>query len=158
MGNIYSTGTVLAGIAVTITKDLLQFGGVAAALACIHEVKITQSNIEGDAAAEMLPISIARTTTLGTAGTAIVPVGAEPSDPAGAHAATIDAVATVSTSLSVLASEGMNLQAGYHYLPAPEDRLWVPNVVTEGIVWQCAAPDASTIFHISVVYEEFKVT
>ena len=152
-GRMFSAGST-APEAVTAARDLVQLSGATGSIAFIHSVTISQTNIEGDANAEMLGLEWFRCTTLG-AGTAMTEQSTLPGDTA-AHVAVSNAV--LSTGLTQIGAGAMNLQAGWDKIWHPEPRILVPAVSTEGVCFQCEAPDASTTFVVNIEWEEIATT
>lgn len=118
----------------------------------LHSVRIGQRNLEGDAFAEMLEISIARAAAVG-AGTANTPrphmVGAP------AASSTVVTNAALAASPTTLLFDTFNVQAGWLYLPTPEERIVVTGTATDDVlVVTVEAPAATTEWSGSMTFEE----
>jgi hypothetical protein len=123
----------------------------------LHEIVLGQSSDYGDAAAEGLSVQIKRATgsyTSGSGGSSVTPTK-NTNDPAAA--ATADVMNTTqalvgSGTLTTLRAEPFNVQAGYQYLPPPEQRkTFLPS---EACIVSVSAPaDAVTISGTAVIEE-----
>ena len=157
-GLMYTASSPAGGFAQAAARELIQIGGNANCIAVIHSVRIGQFTEFADAAAEALSLEWYRCTTLG-AGTAAVE---EPLQPAGAKDLSADCVvvvnAAVSTGLTILGADSINVQAGYLYLPTPDEQIVVPAVATEGVCWQVSVPNDSITWTVTMVWEEFNIT
>ena len=88
----------------------------------LHRAFFGQDTDYGDAQSELLRIQLLRATTGGTGGT--TPTAAPTSKGDAAFGGTCRAFATVdATGLTVLIDESFNVQAGWLYDPAPEERI-----------------------------------
>jgi len=121
---------------------------------CIHSIRLGQSTLEADANAGMARISMRRDTASGT-GTAATPrpllAGNEASDTTCEYNHTVDAAGTE----TMLIEDSWNVQAGWLYLPTPEERPWFTSAA--GMVLRNEEVVAAATITITVVYEEFKM-
>lgn len=124
----------------------------------LHEVCLGQTSDMGDAAAEALSVSIKKATgsyTSGSGGSTATPAKHLTNDAAaGPTAETMNTTqaSAGSGALTTLRSEAVNLQAGYQYLPPPEQR--VVFLPAEAVVVSVSAPaDAVTVSGV-LVFEE----
>lgn len=153
-GHMYTAR--FSGVAVTLAQDLFQLLASATVPIIIHEVRMGQSSDAGDAEAEMLRIDLARSdmTINGSLGSVVTPVGHSPGSPAAATVAEANNT-TLSTVQTIVLSDTFNVQAGWLYVPTPEERIIV--LPTDGfIVSLPAAPNDSLTFAGSVTFEEIK--
>lgn len=155
-GHIYSAS--FGAVAVTLAQDLFQLLAAAAVPVIIHSIRIGQSSDAGDAAAEMLRITVNRTdfTINGSGGTTRTPEAHSPASPVASTIveANNDTVSTVQT---VVIDDDFNVQAGWLYLPTPEERIILPAGVTNGIIVSLpAAPGDELIMSGTITFEEIK--
>jgi len=155
MGRLYSVS--VTGVAVSAAQDLWEILAASGKPFYLHELTIGQSSDYGDAAAEGLGIVIKRATgayTTGSGGTTPTPAKHLTND---AAAGTVKANNTTqavagSGALTTIRSETFNVQAGYQYLPLPEDRLFF--LPTEALVVSITVPaDAVTLSQTAVIEE-----
>jgi hypothetical protein len=143
-------------VAVTAAQDLFQLLASATVPIIIHEVRIGQSSDAGDAEAEMLRIALARSdmTINGSGGT--TPTPAKHSDGSSAAATVSEANnTTLSTVQTVIVADTFNVQAGWLYVPTPEERIII--LPTEGFIVNLpGAPNDSLTMSGSVTFEEIK--
>ncbi|MGW8178353.1 MAG: hypothetical protein ACWGQW_06245 [bacterium] len=121
---------------------------------CIHSIRLGQSTLEADANAGMARVSLRRDTATGTATTlAARPLlpGTELADAVVKHSHTVDAAGTE----TVLIEDSWNVQAGWLYLPTPEERPWFTSAA--GAVLRNEEIVAAATVTITVVFEEFKL-
>ncbi len=151
MGRIYTSS--VEQIAVTAIQDLFEVTVPSTGMVRILSVHIGQSNLAGDAAAEMLPIQIVRYATGGSSGALAVPaphlVGSA------ASAVVVDRNNTTQGGTPTLIhADAFNVQAGWIYQPIPEEMIWIP---PSGIlaVELPVAPTGSTTVSASLTFEEF---
>lgn len=153
-GHMYTAS--VGGVAVTAIQDFFQLLASATVPIIIHEIRIGQSSDAGDASAEMLRVQVSRTdmTLNGSGGTVPTAVAHSPGSPAAATVveANNDTQSTVTTTII---EDTFNVQAGWLYVPTPEERIIV--LPTEGLVVELpAAPDDSLTMSGSVTFEEIK--
>jgi hypothetical protein len=110
-------------LSVSAICELLFISAPSDAVVLLHELVITQDTSE---TSEQLPLRIFRTATDQSAkGASITPAPLEAGDAAfgGTVRSNIIAAATLATETTMLLCEAQNVLNGWHYLPAPEDRI-----------------------------------
>ena len=121
---------------------------------CIHSIRLGQITLEADANAGMAHVRLRRDTATGTATTlAANPLlpGTELADTTVKHSHTVDAAGTETQ----LVEDSWNVQAGWLYLPTPEERPWFTSAA--GLVISNDEVVAAATITITVVFEEFKM-
>lgn len=124
----------------------------------LHEVVLAQSSDYGDAAAEGLSVLIKRATgsyTSGSGGSTVTPAKSYTNDAAAGPTAEVcntTQAAAGSGALTTLRAEAFNLQAGYQYLPPPEQRLTF--LAAEAVVVSITAPADAVTLSGTLVFEE----
>lgn len=137
--------------------DIVTLTGSAASIGIIHRVSIGQFSEAGDAEAEMQAVSIGRYTTVGSGGVANSTSSLVPSERA-PDLGSRRGDTTVATLSAVLVNDAWNLQAGWLYLPTPDERVIVPAVAAEGIYVR-TGPFADTVsMGCTIIWEEIRVT
>lgn len=157
MGRVYSIP--FSAVAISLAQDLFEVLAAAGKPFVLREVVFAQSSDYGDAAAEGLSILIKRaagTYTSGSGGTTVTPAKHLTNDAAAGPTAevnnTTQAAAGTGT-LTTIRAEAFNVQAGYQYLPPPEDRpLFLPG---EACVVSITAPVDAITGSGTLVIEEF---
>lgn len=152
MGQMYSV--VFNAVAVTAAQDVFELNVASTKSVRIHRMVIGQYSDFGDAQAEILGIQAIRGyTTSGSGGSA--PTPQKMATGLGAAASTAEAnnttVANTGTA-SVLESDAWNVQVGYRYQPAPEERMEL--APSERLVWRITAPADSITLNGTLVFEE----
>lgn len=144
---------------VTAAVDLFEILAASGKPFLLHEIVINQSSDYGDAAAEGLTITLKRATGSYTSGSS----GGSPTS--GKHltndaalGATVEALNTSqatagSGAITIIRGESFNIQAGYQYFPAPEQRIMF--LPSEALILSMTAPADSITLTGSVVIEEF---
>jgi len=139
--------------AVTAAQDLFEVNAPATGVVVIHRIFIGQSSDAADAQAEMLNVTIARGG--GTAGSGGTTVTGRPHNVG--HAAfggTVEANNTTeSGTQTVMFSEAFNVQAGWFWVPTPEERIIVPpsGIFIAGLI---TVPGDSLSMVGSITFEE----
>lgn len=154
MGHMYTAN--FTGVAVTAAQDLFQLLASATVPFIVHSVRIGQSSDAGDAQAEMLQIQISSSSMSvnGSGGSTVTPALHAPGDPVATTVAEANNT-TVSTVTTVIISDTFNVQAGWLYLPTPEERITI--LPTKGLVVELpSAPDDSITMSGSITFEEIK--
>jgi hypothetical protein len=115
-------------------QDLLSLGPVVTPdIAILHSVRIGQHTLAGDSNAEMVEIEIARASALGSGGGTPTPVPHMVGAPAsGIVAHTSDT--TEATGRTILLSDTFNMQAGWLYLPTPEERIVISSTAGDDCI------------------------
>ncbi len=155
MGRIYTCSFTTQ--AETVAVDFFELITAADTVVIIHRVNVTQNNLEGDAVAEMLPITFHRYTgspNSGSGGVATTPIPLDHGDAAaGFTCETTNTTAASSGTAVTLHAEDWNIMGGFDFNPDPEDRI-VLGGQTTFVVRAGAAPDGSTEFSGTLVAEE----
>lgn len=156
MGRFYSVS--VSGVSVSAAQDVFELLAASARPFVLHELAIGQYSDAGDAQAELLSVLIKRATgayTSGSGGTTPTPAKHATNDAAAATTAEANnttQAAAGSGALTVVRAESFNVQAGYQYLPTPEQRLTF--LGGEACVVSLSAPaDAVTLNAIAVIEE-----
>ncbi len=121
-GYVYSS--VVESISVTAVQDFLEITAPADAVVVIHSVRIGgESPDAGDAEAEILPIRLTKYATGGSGGTLNIARTAHVNG-APASASVVDRNNTTQGGTPIVQiSDSWNVQAGWLYLPTPEERI-----------------------------------
>lgn len=126
MGRFYSIP--ITRVTVSVIQDLWEVLASAGKPFYLHEIRLGQSSDYGDSQAEGLAIEIKKgiTNTSGSGGSTLAPVKHSTNDAAAGPTAEINnttqATATGGT-LTTVQADAFNVQAGYQYLPPPEQRI-----------------------------------
>lgn len=153
-GHMYTAS--FSAVAVTAIQDLFQLLASATVPIIIHSVRIGQSSDAGDSEAEMLQVQLSTSdmTVNGSGGTAPTPARHSPGSPVAATVSEANNT-TQSTVTTVVVSDTFNVQAGWLYLPTPEERITV--LPTDGFIVELpAAPTDSLTMSGSITFEEIK--
>lgn len=155
MGRFYSVPFV--NIPVSTVADVFEIIAPTNKSFFLHEIAISQNSDFGDTAAEGLTITIKRGigNTVGSGGSAATPAKHSTVDAAAQSTAktnnTTQAVAGSGT-LTTLRADGFNVQAGYAYLVAPEQRyFFAPG---ESLIVSMSLPADSLTLSGTLVFEE----
>lgn len=153
MGQMFSVAVNMA-TKLDAIEDLFELFPAANNPICIHSIRMGQSSLEADANAGMARVSIRRDTASGT-GTSATPrplsPGCEAADATAEYAHTVDAAGTE----TILIEDAWNVQAGWLYLPTPEERLWFTSAA--GMVLRNEEVVAAATVQLTCVFEEFKM-
>ena len=153
MGQMYSA--VASGSALDSIGDLMNFEVIANVPICIHRITIGQIDLEQDVEAAMAHVRISRFASDATGGTTPAPSplmpGVESSDTVVRVFPTVDA----SSVETILIEDAWNVQAGWLYLPTPEERIWVSSGAT--VVIKNMEVQTAAVTQVTAVYEEFKL-
>lgn len=140
--------------AVTAAQDLFEVNAPATGVVVIHRIFIGQSSDAADAQAEMLNVTIARSTT-GGAGSGGSTLTARPHNFGGpTFGGVIEANNTTeATTQTIIFDEAFNVQAGWFWVPTPEERITIPTsgILTVGLI---TVPSDSLTMHGSITFEE----
>lgn len=156
MGRMYSVP--FSAVAVTAAQDLFEVLAAAGKPFILHEIVVGQTSDEGDAQAEGLLILIKKATgsyTSGSGGT--TPAAVKHSTNDASAGPTPEANNTTqalvgSGTLATIRAEPFNVQAGYQYLPTPEQRItFMPG---EACVVSITVPADSLTMSGTLVFEE----
>lgn len=156
MGRFYSVP--FSAVTVSAAQDLFEVLSASAKPFFLHEIVLAQSSDYGDAAAEGLSILIKRATgsyTSGSGGSTVTPAKHLTNDAAAGPTAEINntsQAAAGSGALTTIRTDAFNIQAGYQYMPTPEQRiLFLP---TEACVVSITAPADAITMSGTLVFEE----
>jgi hypothetical protein len=145
-----------SGVAVSAAQDLFELVAPADSKIAIREIRIGQYSDFGDAAAEILGLTVIRGfTTSGSGGSSATPVNRQ--GHTGVAAATTTAevnnttVAQDGTSVTLLA-DAWNIQTPYLYIPDVDERIVIP--VSGRVVIRITAPADSLTMNGTVLFEQ----
>jgi hypothetical protein len=156
MGRVYSVP--FSAVAVSAAQDLFEVLASTAKPFFLREIVVAQSSDYGDGAAEGLSILIKRATgayTSGSGGSTVTPAKHATNDAAAGPTAEINntsQAAAGSGALTTIRTDAFNVQAGYQYLPTPEDRLFF--LAAEAVVVSITAPADAVTMSGTLVFEE----
>ncbi len=156
MGRFYSIP--LSPTAVTAAVDLFEILAASGKPFILHEIVVAQKTDYGDAAAEGLDVFVKRATgsyTSGSGGSTVTPAKHLTNDAAAGPTAEVfntTQAAAGTGALTTIRGECWNVQAGWQYLPTPEQRpLFLP---AEACVVSISAPaDSITVGGVAVIEE-----
>jgi hypothetical protein len=139
--HVYSA--VFSAVSVSALQDLFQLAP--ATNPCIlMAVRIGQSSEEGDAAAEMLQIQISRVTLAVNGSGGSVPVARAHSPGSPAATTIVEANNTTqATVATIMVDDCFNVQAGWLWLPTPEEQILC--VAGQGLVVELPVAPADAI-------------
>lgn len=156
MGRFYTAS--FSATAVSAAVDVFEVLAASGKPFILHEIAIAQSSDYGDAAAEGLSILIKKATgsyTSGSGGSTATFRPHSTNDAAAGPTAETNNTTQASAgsgALITMRAEAFNVQAGYQYLPTPEQRmLFLP---TEALVVSITAPADAITLSGSVTIEE----
>lgn len=155
MGRFYSVP--FSSVAVSTAVDVFEITASSTKSFYLHEIVISQSSDFGDVQAEGLNITFKRgvTITPGSGGTTVVPAKHHNIDSASSTSAktnnTTQALVGAGT-LTVLRSDGFNIQSGYQYLVAPEQRLYF--TLNEVLIVSLSLPADGITLSGTLIFEE----
>lgn len=144
-------------IAVTAAQDFFELSPADDKPVRIHAVYLSQASDVGDAAEEMLRVTIKRGhTTSGSGGSAFTPVPLESSAGAAAGAAAEINNTTIASAGTAVAlhAETFNIRSGFVYIPTPEARPGASQANTTIVVRLEAAPADSLSMSGTLIFEE----
>jgi len=142
---------------VSAAQDLAEILAASGKPIRIHEIRLSQATEEGDAAADMLNITLKRNSggTSGSGGTSVTPTPLQPSEGAASATAEIDNSTALSAGTNTsICQEAFNAQVGWFYLPTPECRPEIPGGQYMLLTLD-AAPNATLTMYITINFEEF---
>lgn len=156
MGRFYSAS--FSATSVSAAVDCFEILAATGKPFILHEVVLSQSSDYGDSAAEGLSVLIKRATgsyTSGSGGSTATPAKHATNDAAAGPTAETNNTTQASAgsgALTTIRAEAFNVQAGYQYLPPPEQRLaFLPS---EACVISLTAPADAITLSGTVVFEE----
>jgi hypothetical protein len=153
MGQMYSATYTSTGL-LDAVGDLIEIFPASQNPICVHKIEIGQTLLEQDVEASMAQLDIRRDTAGGTADS-LTPRPLLPGTE------TCDAVVKYNHSVPAAGSETIlinaawNVQAGYLYLPTPEERIWFTSAA--GMVVRNLKIITETTLTVVIVFEEFKM-
>lgn len=156
MGRFYSCS--FSAVSVSTAVDVFEVLASTGKAFILHEIVIAQSSDYGDAQAEGLSVLIKRATgsyTSGSGGSTVTPAKHLTNDAAAGP--TVETNNTTQASagsgaLTTLRAEALNVQAGWQYLPTPEQRItFLP---AEACVVSITAPADAVTLSGTIVIEE----
>lgn len=156
MGRFYSVP--FSATSVSAAVDVFEVLASAGKPFYLHEVTLSQSSDYGDAAAEGLSVLIKRATgsyTSGSGGSTVTPAKHLTNDAAAGPTAEVNNTTKASAgsgALTTVRAEAFNVQAGYQYLPPPEQRLFF--LPAEAVVVSITAPADAITLSGTLVFEE----
>lgn len=153
---MFTYNVVINGVAGTAAQDLWEIRPATNRPVRIKNIQISQSSDVGDAAEEMLPITIIRgNTTSGSGGSSPTPVPLDPSAPAAAFAAEINNTTQASGGSPVtLWSGAFNIRTGELLMFPPDLYIKARASDTILVVRLPNAPADSLTFHGVLTIEE----
>ncbi len=162
MGRMYTGRVAAVNLPATNAFDVFELVAPADSVVVIHSIVFGQSGTAdfGDAQAEGLPMELIRlsgSTTSGSNGTTPTPAPHSFGDPAfgGTLEASNTTVAVVNTGvLTTIRSEAFNVQAGYQYLPTPEERIVLSPSQSLVVRIPVGPADAIATTYASITFEE----
>lgn len=156
MGRMYAV--TFENVAVTAAQDFFEISPADDKPVLIHAIYLSQSTDVGDAAEEMLRVTIKRGhTTSGSGGSAPTPapLGSSAGAAAGFTAEVNNTtIASAGTAVD-LHAETFNIRAGLVYIPTPEARPGASQANTTLVVRLMAAPADSLSMSGTMIVEEF---
>ncbi len=156
MGRFYSAS--FSATSVSAAVDVFEVLASSAKPFVLHEVVLAQSSDYGDAAAEGLSVLIKRATgsyTSGSGGSTATPAKHNTNDAAAGPTVETNNTSQASAgsgALTTIRAEAFNVQAGYQYLPPPEQRVFF--LPAEACVVSITAPADALTLSGTVVFEE----
>jgi hypothetical protein len=156
MGRFYTAS--FRNVSVSAAVDVFEVLAATGKPFILHELVLAQSSDYGDAQAEGLIVDLKRATgsyTSGSGGSTATPAKHLTNDAAAGPTAETNnttQAAAGSGALTTLRTEAFNVQAGYQYLPTPEQRItFLP---AEALVVSLSAPADAISLSGSVTIEE----
>lgn len=117
-------------------------------------IRLNQILRKGDAQAEMLHVQLRRFTTNSSGGTAASVNPHNTGSPAGGVTGRVAPTTDSSTGLQVVAEDSWNVQAGWLYVPTPQELIEIP--ASAGIaIYGPETPDSTMHITATFVVEEF---
>ena len=143
------------GVAVSVEQDLFEFLTHASSRIAVWSIALGQYSDAGDAAAEMLSISVLRGhTTPGAGGTALTPVNFEPLSGTAVTGVDRNNTTLATTGAATLLSDTFNIQAGWFWTP-PKGNAPLIVAVSSSLVVRISAPADAITMSGTVIFEEY---
>jgi hypothetical protein len=145
-----------SAVAVSAAQDLFEIVAPADSRIAIREIRIGQYSDFGDAAAEILGLTVIKGfTTSGAAGSTATAVNRQGHTGAAASTSTVEinntTLAQDGTGVTVLA-DAWNIQTPYLYIPDVDERIVIP--VSGRVVIRITAPADSLTMNGTVLFEQ----
>lgn len=156
MGRFYSAS--FSAVSVSAAVDVFEVLAATGKPFFLHEVIIAQSSDYGDAQAEGLSVLIKRATgsyTSGSGGGTATPAKHLTNDASAGPTAETNNTTQASAgtgALTTIRCDAWNEQAGYQYLPTPEQRIFF--LAAEAVVVSITAPADAITLSGTLVFEE----
>lgn len=156
MGRFYSAS--FSAVSVSAAVDVFEVLASTGKPFFLHEIVLSQSSDYGDSQAEGLSILIKRATgsyTSGSGGSTATPAKHATNDASAGPTAETNNTTQASAgsgALTTIRCEAFNVQAGYQYLPPPEQRLFF--LAAEACVVSITAPADAITLSGTFVFEE----
>jgi hypothetical protein len=153
MGRLYAVSIVAQAVSVAV--DLFEIAPADDRPVALHALSIGQTSDVGDAAEELLGITIVRGhTTSGSGGSASTPAPLAPNDAAaGFVAETLNTTLASAGTAVTLHADVWNVRAGYQYIWTPETRP-VATQANGTIIVRHTAPADSLTLSATLLIEE----
>jgi len=146
----------IAGVAVTAAQDVFEIVAGAATRVRIREIRLGQYTDFGDAAAEILSVTVMRGhTTSGSGGSSVTPSNVQGHTGAAAATSTVEANNTTvaaNGSPVTLIADAWNIAAGWWYYPPEEEQIVLEKA--QRLVVRITAPADSITVNGTIVFEE----
>ncbi len=139
-------------IVMSAVEDIIELLAPSDAVCIIHEVRITQELLLGDASEEQLHVRLNMGANAGS-GTPVAITARPHQEGSAAFGGTVEQNPTQATSNTVIVEEFFNLRVGWLWLPPPEGRI----VVSPSRLFQvelASAPDGDTTISCNLIFEE----
>jgi hypothetical protein len=117
----------------------------------LHSIRLGQINLEGDAESAMETVLLSRVAGIGSGGSESTPAPHMEGAPA-CTAVVRKEDTTVAGTPTVILKDAWNVQAGWLYIPTPEERVIVS--ASSNLTMTCVAPVASMDLVGAVTFEE----
>lgn len=156
MGRFYSVP--FSAVSVSTAVDVFEVLASTGKPFYLHEIIISQSSDYGDAEAEGLNVLIKRATgsyTSGSGGTTVTPAKHNTNDASAGPTAETNNTTQASAgsgALTTVRAEAFNAQAGYQYLPPPEQRFFF--LPAEACIVSITIPSDAITLSGTLVFEE----
>jgi hypothetical protein len=156
VGRFYSVP--FSAVAVSAAQDLFEVQAATGKPFVLHEVIVAQASDYGDSQAEGLSVLIKRATgsyTSGSGGSTVTPAKHLTNDAAAGPTAELNNTSQASAgsgALTTIRTEAFNVQAGWQYLPTPEERLLF--LASEAVIVSITAPADAVTMSGTLVFEE----
>lgn len=145
-----------SAVAVTAAQDVFEIVASATSRVVIREVRLGQYSDAGDAAAELLAVTMTRGfTTSGSGGGTITPVNVSGTAGAASAGSTVERNNTTqaSTSGTLIYADAWNVQAPFLWLPSQGDQVFLLEAGQRFVV-SITAPADSLTMNGTLVFEE----